>query len=361
MKAQAKTKILLILTGGTICSFADSSGERVSDTKKAETLIVSNFRESDSEYRSEERVFFDARFPLDILSENMTAAHWNTLVNALKSYSFDDYDGVIILHGTDTLAYTASLLSLLLAGIKIPVFLISSQLPIYMKEANGNENFRAAAELIANGIAPNVYAIYRNSETINGKETKTTYLHYAAHLLQCASHSDNFYSQDMMPTEAWRTAKPCGYEGEMPLYSINSLSSGVLRLEPYVGIDYSHYRLKRVNAVLHGTYHSCTAAARVYKDGTKRPDKKSSHSLLWLIAKCKRRGIPLFLSPCDKNAYDYETTGELLRNGAKAIYGMTDEMTYAKLLVGVSLGYKGVALEKYLGESLCGEFIYSKR
>ena len=152
-------KILLIMTGGTICSFENERGERAADTERAEAYIVNNFKNGDSVYRDD--VQFDVKSPLNILSENMTVTSWNTLVTNMKKYKYDEYDGVIILHGTDTLAYTSALLSLLMSGADVPVFLVSSQLPIYMEEANGNENFKTAVELIAKGVAPNVYAVYR--------------------------------------------------------------------------------------------------------------------------------------------------------------------------------------------------------
>ena len=80
--------ILLVLTGGTICSFADSNGERASKTEKAQALIVENFRNGNSLYRSEECVKFTPCFLLDILSENMTLTHLNTLISGLKKQDF---------------------------------------------------------------------------------------------------------------------------------------------------------------------------------------------------------------------------------------------------------------------------------
>lgn len=330
----AKSKILLILTGGTICSFDRGDGERAADTHRAEALIVQNYKE---EYG--DTVEFDARFPLNILSENMTISHWNTLLGALKSYDLSAYDGVILLHGTDTLAYTASLLSLLLCGIKIPLLLVSAQLPLTDKNTNGNENFRAAVELIERGIAPNVYAVYRNSDDI-------TYLHHGAHLRQCENHSDDFFSADMMPISA---AKSLSLVSKEPLlYRLDTLCASVLRIEPYVGLDYGHFSLDGVDAVLHGTYHSGTACI----------DPDGHTSLRFLLRRCKEKKIPLLLSPCNEDSYAYETTGEALRSGAIALSRMTPEMTYAKLLVGLSLGFSGKNLEKFMKTEHCGEFIF---
>ena len=333
----AKEKILLVLTGGTICSFDRGDGECAADTHRAEALIVRNYQKNYGD-----RVRFDPRFPLDLLSENMTVTDWNTLLGAFRSYDFSDYDGIILLHGTDTLAYTASLLSLLLWGIKIPVLLVSAQLPLTSEQTNGNENFRAAVELIEQGLAPSVYAVYRNSDGV-------TYLHLGAHLRQCANHSDDFFSADMTPisseTNPFALPAPCG---EPLLYTCGTLTPSVLRIEPYVGLDYAHFSLDGVRAVLHGTYHSCTVATAPV----------GSASLRFLLDRCREKQIPVFLSPCDEHAYTYETTGDALRSGAIALSQMTPEMTYVKLLVGLSLSLLGKDLENFLKTEHCGEFIF---
>ncbi len=328
-------KILLLLTGGTICSFDRGDGERASDTHRAETLIVQKYKECFGDSLS-----FDTRFTLNILSENMTVSHWNVLLDEFRTCDFSAYDGIIVLHGTDTLAYTASLLSLVLSGLKIPVLLVSAQLPLTHPNTNGNENFRAAVELIKQRITPNVYAVYRNSDGV-------TYLHLGAHLRQCANHSDDFFSVDMTPLSAAKFS-PVSNGSPLLLYRMEQLLPSVLRIEPYVGLDYDHFSLEHVRAVLHGTYHSGTVAT--FPDG--------NSSLLSLLRRCEERKIPVFLSPCDKHTYAYETTGEVLRAGAVAISRMTPEMTYAKLLVGLALSLSGDDLEDFLKVELCGEFIF---
>ncbi len=354
MNEKSKHRILLILTGGTICSFADQENEeRVSDVALAQTLIVQNFRNSSSVYREEASVSFDPVCPLDVLSENITTTHWNTLMDAMRTYDYTKYDGVILLHGTDTLAYTASLLSVLLAGLPIPVILVSSQLPIYMEQANGNANFRAAVELILGGILPNVYAVYRNREIVNGKDTHTMYLHYAAHLLQCANGSENFYSCDMIALDQNpAVAKGHQSKGTPILKDCGELSDCVLRITPYVGINYRNFNLRGIRAVLHGTYHSYTLAVDA-------PKNSRSQSVLSLKSRCDRHKppIPLFLEPCNEDAYSYETTGHILRSGARGVFGMTSEMTYVKLLIGCAMGYSADKLEGFLRTEINGECI----
>ena len=354
MKAK---KILLILTGGTICSFTTSKGEQATDVQRAKTLIVQTFRESDSPYCGEEQTQFTVESPLDILSENMTVLHWNTLIREMRSYDFSAYDGVIILHGTDTLAYTAAMLSVILSGLCVPVILVSSQLALANPKANGPANFKAAVELIANGIAPNVYATYRNREGYGKAVTETMYVHYAAHLLQCANRSNNFYSCDMTPIDT-ENAVFAGTQslGTQPLLfdaRFDGLSASVLKIDPYVGLDYSKLSLLGIDAIIHGTYHSSTV-----ETNPNIKDVDCTHySIIHLKKLCDSHTPPisLFIEPCEQTTY--ESTGDALRAGIMPIRNLTSEMAYVKTLIGCSLGYRGTVLRDYLDSNVNNEHL----
>ena len=350
-------KILLILTGGTICSFTTSKGEQAPDVERAKALIVQKFRESDSPYRGEECTQFSVVSPLDILSENMTVLHWNTLIRELRTYDFSLYDGVVILHGTDTLAYTAAMLSVILSGLQIPVILVSSQLALANPNANGTANFKAAVELIVNGIKPNVYVTYRNEEGYGRALTKTMYVHYAAHLLQCAIRSNNFYSCDMTPISTENAVfEGTKSLGEKPLLydpHFNGLFACVLKIDPYVGLDYSKLSLIGIDAIIHGTYHSSTVETN---PNIKEVDC-SHYSIIHLKKMCDQHTPPisLFIEPYVKTTY--ESTGEVLRAGIMPIKDLTSEMAYVKTLIGCSLGYRGVDLQNYLHHNVNNEHL----
>ncbi|MBE6601336.1 MAG: hypothetical protein E7637_02370 [Ruminococcaceae bacterium] len=345
-------KILLILTGGTVCSFANEQGEQASDTKKAQALIVDHFRKGNSRYSSEDCVRFTSVSPLNVLSENMTVAHWDVLIGALRTYDYSQYDGVILLHGTDTLAYTASLLSLLLAGLPIPVLLVSSQLPLSNPQANGNRNFQAAVELIANGIQPNVYAVYENEEITRGTPSRVMYVHFGAHLLQCANRSNNFYSCDMTAVDTQNASfKGIAAKKATPLLfddRLKALNARILKIQPYVGLDYSTLSIDGIDAVIHGTYHSSTVAT-----DTDLPTKDGRcSSVLHFAARCRNHTppIPLFLEPYEKTTY--ETTGDALRNGILPIENLTSETAYVKALVGCSLGLSQEELYDFINSDV---------
>ena len=340
-------KILVILTGGTICSFENSSGERTADTENAKYKIISNFRNSTSPFKDTE---FDFLMPLDILSENMTVKTWNILLDVFRGKSFDEYEGIIILHGTDTLAYTSSLLSMMLTHLQVPVILVSSQLPIDRNEANGNANFRAGVELIMNGLKPNVYAVYRNSDN-------ALYLHYGSHLLQCENYSDDFSSIDAIKIPDKENACLDGKDFQTKndfLNKITELTPSVMTINPYVGINYDNFCLENISAVIHGTFHT----QAVCVERSKNQGTFTSFSILSFLERCKKNNIDLLLCPCDENAFSYESTGDALRNGCLAISGMTKEISYVKTLIGSSLGLKGKELSDFINVEIKLEKIH---
>ena len=101
---------------------------------------------------------------------------------------YDDFDGFVILHGTDTMAYTASALSFMLENLAKPVILTGSQLPIGLLRTDGRENLITAIEIAAareNGLpaVPEVCIFFDNKLTRGNRTTKMS-----------AEHFDAFYS-----------------------------------------------------------------------------------------------------------------------------------------------------------------------
>ena len=105
-------KILLILVGGTICTALNEKGT-LSVSEKAGSVLTDNFEKSGSGFAK--NVKFTLTENLFILSENMTVKNWNLMLETYrKNIGKDNFDGVIFAHGTDTLAYSSALFSLLL-------------------------------------------------------------------------------------------------------------------------------------------------------------------------------------------------------------------------------------------------------
>ena len=114
--------------------------------------------------------------PID--SSDMSPRLWSQLVRIIAE-RYDDYDGFVILHGTDTMAYTASALSFMLENLTKPIILTGSQLPINQLRTDGRENLITSIEIAASAhddgtpIVPEV-CIYFNGKLLRGnRSTKT--------------------------------------------------------------------------------------------------------------------------------------------------------------------------------------------
>ena len=81
-------------------------------------------------------------------SSDIEPSNWKTLVQIIEEM-YDKYDGFVILHGTDTMAYSASALSFMIEGLTKPVIFTGSQLPIGVPRTDGKENLISAVEIAA--------------------------------------------------------------------------------------------------------------------------------------------------------------------------------------------------------------------
>ena len=84
--------------------------------------------------------------PID--SSDMNLEHWRLIARSIAD-NYDRYDGFVVLHGTDTMAYTASALSFMLQGLSKPVIITGSQLPIGEVRTDGEENLITALQIAA--------------------------------------------------------------------------------------------------------------------------------------------------------------------------------------------------------------------
>ena len=134
------SKVLLIYTGGTIGMMIDS---------KSGALSPFNFSELQKHIPEIQR--FNCKiettsFKHPIDSSNMHPRVWVELAEIIER-NYSKFDGFVILHGSDTMAYTASALSFMLEGLSKPVILTGSQLPIGVIRTDGKENLITAIEI----------------------------------------------------------------------------------------------------------------------------------------------------------------------------------------------------------------------
>ena len=250
-------KILIVATGGTIGS-SQKEGCRRLTPDVAKSILLENYFRSGGDLTAES--FVDSGLKEKTLSENMTLEKQMQIARHIRAFDTDELSGIILLHGTDTLDHTAVLFSLLFCHIKVPMILVSGNRPPEDKKSNATANFSAAVKLIENGLAPNVYAAYRNSDGI-------TRLYLGSSLLGCGDFSEDLFAAenkgvfpldqelrlaeaDMKTLESLSAKRPT-HLGKM-MDNINTLHRKVLLLRPHVGLDYSNIPLDGVDGIVHG-------------------------------------------------------------------------------------------------------------
>lgn len=165
-----RASVMVIYTGGTLGMVYDGKGKQ---------LVPFEFEQIIERVPEIRRLDFEITFvtlyePID--SSNMTPELWCEIARLIcKRYR--EFDSFVILHGTDTMAYTASALSYLLEGLNKPVILTGAQLPIGIARSDARENFITALEIAAamdehrKPIISEV-CIYFNSVLLRGNRAK---------------------------------------------------------------------------------------------------------------------------------------------------------------------------------------------
>ena len=177
MTSSQKSSILLIYTGGTI-------GMKVDPTLQALTPFdFKQILEEVPELRKFAYRIDSWTFDPLIDSSDVEPSLWISLAGLIEE-KYDDYDGFVVLHGTDTMAYSASALSFMIENLSKPVIFTGSQLPIGMPRTDGKENLISAVEIAAakdadgHALVPEVCICFDNI-LMRGNRT-------------CKMNSDNF-------------------------------------------------------------------------------------------------------------------------------------------------------------------------
>lgn len=263
-----QNKILVVALGGTIGSV---KGDSISLDDN--TLKVLDFVENKS-------IQFDTARPFSILSECISFEHWQMLIDYLKDVDFSAYLGVIILHGSDTLAFTSSIIANAFPNEKI--VLVASNKPIEDKNSNGIKNLNNAVEKIIMGISHPMVSY-------DGI--------YDADCITSANILDEFVAIK-------KTVEP--------LNRSNINNNNILIVKQYPNNNHNNYNLDNLDAVLIEMYHSATVNQHIL-DFCKRLEKAD---------------IKYYFVTHQSSA-DYETANDL----KNIIFNCTLENAYARLIL----------------------------
>jgi L-asparaginase len=163
-----KGRVLIIYTGGTFGMTYDHEGVLIPFDF---SLILEHLPTLKNLALELTVVSFET--PID--SSNINPEHWQTLGKIIFQ-NYETHDGFVVLHGTDTMAFTASALSFMLEGLKKPVIFTGAQLPISEPRSDARENLITALEIASakkddTSLVPEV-CIYFDYELLRGNRSK---------------------------------------------------------------------------------------------------------------------------------------------------------------------------------------------
>ena len=160
-------KLLLLSTGGTIASVVSEEG--LVPKESGETLIK----------RLEKLPYdIDIKDILQLDSSNIQPEEWRTIAENIYD-ARNDYDGIVLSHGTDTMAYTASMLTFMLQKINIPVVLTGSQVPINVVLSDAPDNLRLAFAASAT-CKPGIYLAFDRKVMLGCRSVKVRTINFNA-------------------------------------------------------------------------------------------------------------------------------------------------------------------------------------
>lgn len=275
-------------------------------------------------------------------SSNITYVQWNRMANTIKE-NYERYDGFVILHGTDTMAYSASALSFMLEGLKKPVIFTGSQIPLYELRSDGRDNLITSLMIAANSDIHEVCLYFGNHLIRGNRAVKTS----ADGLIAFSSPNYPVLAKAGIDIEYFPNRFLPEPKEPFRVTEMKPTSIGVIKLFPGIHFDlFAPIVNKDLRALVLETF------------GTGNIPNYDSE-LPPLISKAIENDTAVVVcTQCMQGTVrlgTYESSSELARAGAASGSNMTTEATVTKLQYLFSKGFTANEVRDWVESDLRGE------
>lgn len=330
-------KVLIIYTGGTI-------GMKRTDSGYAPVKgYIEGAIKAIPDLSSPSMPHWDLH-EMDTLldSSDMTVSEWNHIGKIVYD-SYHEYDGFVILHGTDTMAYTASALSFILRGLDKPVILTGSQIPLSEIRSDGRDNLITSLLIAGEGVVREV-ALYFSGKLLRGnRATKMS----ADDLVAFASPNFPPLAEVGITIKYNYSVIRSASEESISYIPLHDVPIGVIKVFP--GIQFRLFESIMTDK-LSGIVLETFGAGNIPGGGGELIPiiKKafSSGSIITVCSQCPGGTVTLGA---------YKTSSSLKDAGAVSGRDMTTEAAVAKLYYLHSLGLEKDEVKAKMEENLRGE------
>ncbi|TVP44768.1 MAG: asparaginase [Mongoliibacter sp.] len=340
-KSEITSSVLIIYTGGTLGMAYDRTG----------ALVPFNFGqilEKIPNLTNMNIAITVISFPEPIDSSNVNLHHWVDMAYIIHE-NYDSYDGFVILHGTDTMAYSASMLSFMLKGLSKPVVFTGAQLPISEMRSDARENLMTALEIAtskANGkpIVPEV-CIFFNHMLLRGNRSKKVQ----------SVHFDAFESENYPPLAESGIIIDYNYAAIQPFEEGK-------KLEYFTQLDNNVMVIKLFPGITSRVLDSCFATKGLKGVVLETYGSGNSPSEPWFLDSLEKaiaKGIiVLNVSQCNGGRViqgRYETSRDLLRIGVLSGGDITTEAAITKMMFLLANEKSDAEVRRKLVQPMAGE------
>ncbi len=339
----AKPHILIIYTGGTIGMIEDAA------THSLRPFDFNHLIDNVPKIKMLDYCIDHVQFDPPIDSSDMNPSHWQEIARCVEK-NYSSYDGFVILHGTDTMAYTASALSFMLENLSKPVIITGSQLPIGEVRTDGEENLITALQIAAATtrtgapMVQEVAILFENYLWRGNRSTKMSADNFNAF------KSNNYPSLAKIGlgvhfnTDAlWRSP------ARRPLSVKYNMDESVTVIDLYPGISEKilRYQLSApgIKGIVLKTYGAGNApTAQWFTDAIREAVDRGV--VILNVTQCVNGGVH------DKRYY---SGNRLAEAGVVSGHDMTSEAAITKMMFLFGLDMPPEEVRKHIGYSLCGE------